>query len=210
MCESNPGYRWSNQYENPANPEIHEELTGPEILKQVGPDLDAVYVAVSTGGTMAGISRYLRSAAPDVRLIAVDAEGSLATGQPAGRRRLLSGIGASRQSSFLTSDGYDVAVAVADIQAITVCRLLLEDTGLDVGGSSGSVLSACLDDLFGPEAPRTPICVLADGGLRYKNTIYNDAWLRQKDVLDGVRQMEHDLRAGGLSFELSDQEQDEQ
>jgi N-(2-amino-2-carboxyethyl)-L-glutamate synthase len=207
LCIENPSYRWSNQYENPANPGIHEELTGPEILKQAGSRLDAVYIAVSTGGTLAGVSRCIRSAAPDVRLVAVDAEGSLATARRSGRR-LLSGIGASRPSSFLRPGSYDAAIAVPDISAIAVCRMLLSDTGLDMGGSSGSVLSACLDELFGPRAPRTPVCLLADGGQRYRNTIYSDGWLREKDRLNGVRQRVDKLRAEGLSFRLAEEKEE--
>lgn len=206
LCRENPSYRWSNQYENPANPGIHEELTGPEILKQAGPGLDAVYVAVSTGGTLAGVSRYLRSAAPDVRLVAVDAEGSLVTAQRPGRR-LLSGIGASRPSAFLRPGSYDAATAVPDISAIAVCRMLLCDTGLGMGGSSGSVLSACLGELLGPRPPSMPVCLLADGGHRYRNTIYNDEWLREKDLLDGVRKRMARFRAAGLSFEIAEEKE---
>lgn len=204
LLAANPGYRWANQYENPANPDIHEELTGPEILKQAGPDLDAVYVAVSTGGTLAGISRYLRQMAPDVRLTAVDAEGSMATGQrPA--RRLLSGIGASRPSSFLRPADYDEAVAVGDVQSFAICRLLLEDTGLSLGGSSGSVLCAWLRNAFGPAPAEVPVCLMADGGGNYQNTFYDDTWLVQHGVLGEVRRVHQRLRARGLSFELRQQ-----
>ncbi|BCJ69199.1 pyridoxal-phosphate dependent enzyme [Polymorphospora rubra] len=92
LCATNPGYRWPDQYGNYANPWIHQLTTGPEIAEQGGPDLDAVYVAVSTGGTLAGIAAHLRTLDQQIRIIAVDAHGSLVTGAPPGHR-LIAGIG---------------------------------------------------------------------------------------------------------------------
>jgi 2,3-diaminopropionate biosynthesis protein SbnA len=200
LCSSNPGYRWSNQYGNPANPAAHASTTGPEIVAQGGPDLDRVYVAVSTGGTLAGVSRHLRIAVPRVRIVAVDAEGSLVTGTTPGRR-LLSGIGASRPSSFLSPGDYDAATAVGDARSFAVCRMLRDDTGIWVGGSSGSVLSACLDDLHSGTPPHLPLCLLPDGGERYQNTFYDDDWLFEREVLDAVNQEQKGLREAGVAFE---------
>ena len=202
LCAEHPEYRWSNQYGNPANPRIHEETTGPELAKQAGPTLDAVYVAVSTGGTLAGIARYLRAAKPEVRLVAVDAEGSVAVAGRAGRR-LLSGIGASRPSSFLIRSHYDVVRHIADAPSFAACRILREDTGVAIGGSSGSVLCACLADLSGPQAPQTPVCVFPDGGGNYMRSFYDDAWLRERGMLDRVREAERRLRAELVSFRFA-------
>jgi N-(2-amino-2-carboxyethyl)-L-glutamate synthase len=200
LCADNPEYRWSNQYGNPANPLAHELGTGPELVEQAGRDLDAVYVAVSTGGTLAGISRYLRATRPQVRIVAVDAHGSVAVGGCAGRR-LLSGIGASRRSSFLTPSAYDAVVRVTDVRSFAMCRVLAAETGLSVGGSSGSVLSACVSEVFGrPPVRRSPVCLMPDGGDNYLTSFYDDSWLRIKGVLGAVREAERAIRARGLSF----------
>ncbi|HEX8343158.1 MAG TPA: pyridoxal-phosphate dependent enzyme [Actinoplanes sp.] len=200
---ANPAYRWGNQYENPANPAVHERTTGPEILAQAGAGLDAVYVAVSTGGTLSGISRFLRANAPSVTVVAVDAHGSRATGGEAGPR-LLSGIGASRISSFLDDGAYDAVKMVSDADSFALCRILRDDTGLRLGGSSGSVLAALLDDLRGNTPPRHPVCLMPDGGERYEHTFYDDAWLMSHQAFDAVCQAEKELRGDGLAFTLSD------
>ncbi|WKU02938.1 pyridoxal-phosphate dependent enzyme [Micromonospora sp. HUAS LYJ1] len=202
LCARHPGYRWGNQYENPANPAAHFQQTGPELLHQT-PDLDTVYVPVSTGGTLAGISRYLRAASPGVRIVAVDAEGSLVTGDRSGKR-LLSGIGASRRSSFLTPGTYDEAMRISDADSFALCRLLRVDTGLLVGGSSGSALHACLRDLRGPLPPRRPVCLCPDGGQRYLGTFYDDSWLEHHHILDAVQARMDGLRADGILFERGD------
>jgi 2,3-diaminopropionate biosynthesis protein SbnA len=201
LCEANPDYRWGNQYENPANPAVHERTTGPEILAQAGRGLDAVYVAVSTGGTLSGIARYLRAAAPTVSVVAVDAHGSRATGGEPGPR-LLSGIGASRVSSFLDDDTYDAIKIVSDATSFALCRILRDDIGLPLGGSSGSVLCALLDDLRASTAPSRPVCVMPDGGERYAHTFYDDAWLMAHQAFDAVCHAEKELRHDGLAFSL--------
>ncbi len=205
MCARHPEYRWSNQYGNPANPAIHYQTTAPELLRQTAGEMDAVYIAVSTGGTLAGISWYLRAQAPGTRVVAVDAEGSLVTGERAGRR-LLSGIGASRKSTFLASEAYDAAIQVGDVDSFAMCRLLLADAGLLLGGSSGSVLAACLRELRGPRPPLAPVCLCPDDGRKYLDTFYDDAWLRRRGLLDAVNRSVTRFRELGLSFARGDDE----
>ncbi|MEV7229923.1 MULTISPECIES: pyridoxal-phosphate dependent enzyme [Polymorphospora] len=199
LCATNPGYRWPDQYGSFANPWIHQLTTGPEIAEQGGPDLDAVYVAVSTGGTLAGISAHLRTLDRQIRIVAVDAHGSLVTGAPPGRR-LIAGIGASRRSSFLSEHSYDAATWVADADAIAVCRVFLADTGVALGGSSGCVLHACLVDLAGEQPPTNPLCLCPDGGDRYRATLYDDAWLDEVGAREEVELAMKRLRADGLQF----------
>ena len=207
LCAANPDYRWTNQYESQANPAIHTQTTGPEILAQGGPDLDAAYVAVSTGGTLAGISLAVRRAGRLVALVAVDARSSLATGgRPdtlAGTGpgvRLVPGIGASRPSSFLRRASYDRRITVPEPEAIAVCRVLRQDTAVGIGGSTGYVVRACLEELAGPIAPRRPLCLSPDGAAWYEDTIYDDCWLAKHDVLSAVRCAIAELRADGLTF----------
>ncbi|MFD4858020.1 pyridoxal-phosphate dependent enzyme [Streptomyces atratus] len=207
LCDRNPGYRWPNQYENWASPDIHRRTTGPEITEQAGPDLGAVYVPVSTGGTLAGISAHLRRHRPDVAAVAVDVRGSLAVAGSAGRR-LLPGIGASRPSTFLHgSHGYDRAVHVDDIEAIAVCRILAEDVGLVLGGSSGCAVRALLTDLEnGRMDDRLAVCLAADGGGKYRDTLYCDDWATEQGIVKEITAAVEQLRREGLFFDRKHQE----
>jgi len=137
ICARKPDAYWTNQYANPANPEIHYEQTGPEIVQQSGQDLDCVFIAVSTGGTITGIARYLRSAlAASVRVIGVDAKGSMALGDSPSPRRL-TGYGASRRCSFVRADDLDDVLWVEDAEAMLMVRVT---TRFGVCGSTSSAL----------------------------------------------------------------------
>ncbi|MFD9960796.1 pyridoxal-phosphate dependent enzyme [Amycolatopsis sp. NPDC058986] len=202
ILDEHPDYRWPNQYENPANPEAHRISTGPEITEQAGADLGAVYVPVSTGGTLAGIAAHLRAHRPDVRCVAVDVTGSVALGG-AGGRRLISGIGAGRRSVFLRGDEYDHAVHVDDAEAIAVCRMVREDLGRTVGGSTGCVLRALLDDVTVGSVAGFPVCLAADGGTKYADTIFSDDWARGQGIHADIGAAVRRWRAAGLTFRVS-------
>lgn len=176
LCASSPAYIWPDQYANPANPRAHEQGTAPELLAQLGGELDAVFVPVSTGGTLAGIARFLRRESPSTEVIAVDAHGSVALGGSPGPR-LLTGIGAGKRSSFATPDLYDDVVLISDREAFAYCRTLAARTGIRVGGSSGAALAACASVLAGDAELDRVACICPDGGRSYRSTIYSDRWL---------------------------------
>jgi 2,3-diaminopropionate biosynthesis protein SbnA len=168
---------WTNQYGNQVNPAVHERITAPELDRQA-PDMDAVFVAVSTGGTLAGIGRYLREHRPRCRVIGVDVPGSMAFGGQPGRRRVLTGIGASVRSQFLEPWMYDEHVEVEPADALAACRRLAAHTGIELGGSGGAVLAACLRYLQADPEIRNPVCLCPDSGASYQQTIFDDDWLR--------------------------------
>jgi 2,3-diaminopropionate biosynthesis protein SbnA len=181
LCASSDRFVWPDQYTNPANPWAHEHGTGPELLAQSAGELDAVLVPVSTGGTLAGIARCLRREAPATRLVAVDVRGSVALGgQPA--PRLLTGIGASRSSAFLSAAMFDERIFVADAAAFAFCRALVAATGIWIGGSSGATLAASVRLLTGQSELERIVCVCPDRGERYASTIYNDRWLAERGI----------------------------
>ena len=182
LCERNDNYVWTDQYSNPANPFIHYQNTGPEIYHQMHGKVDALFIAVSTGGTLAGISRFFREVSPSTSIVGVDAYGSIIFGTPPAPRKL-TGIGSSRASSFITRDLYDMHLLVRDEEAFTFCRALWNTTGIKVGGSSGAVLSACARYLHDHSKLTNVVCLVADGGDTYANSIYNDEWI-QKHGLD--------------------------
>jgi len=166
---------WPNQYENPANPLIHYHETAPEICQQ-RPGMDAVFIAASTGGTLAGIGRYLRSVSSPARVVGVDIRGSRVFGQPSGNR-LITGIGSSRASLFLRPGDYDDVVIVDDREAVIACHYLQDNLGIGLGGSAGAVVAACARYLSAHPEVTQPVCICPDGRANYLNTLYNHAWL---------------------------------
>jgi cysteine synthase len=181
LCASAPSYLWPDQYSNAANPSIHFRTTGPEILSQMNGVVDAVFVAVSTGGTLAGIGSYFKQASPKTRVIGVDAVGSVAfAGSPAPRK--LNGIGSSRRSQFLTPDLYDMYLMVHDLEAFCFCRYLREKTHLLLGGSSGAVMAACARYLAAHSEIKRSVCLCADAGTNYISSIFDDDWMIQNGI----------------------------
>ncbi len=171
-----PALVWANQYGDVANPLAHRTSTAPEIMRQMDRRLDAVFVAVSTCGTLVGMASFLRRFSPRTRVIAVDAVGSAVFGGEASPR-LLVGIGSSRQPDFAIEGLYDDVVRVDDETAFSACRQLDDRCGLRVGGSSGAVLAACHRYLAeAPELERV-VCICPDTGDNYTSTIWDDGWL---------------------------------
>jgi cysteine synthase A len=140
--------------------------------------LDAIFIAVSTGGTLSGIGQYLREVSPATKIIAVDAYGSTIFGGPSRQRKLV-GIGSSRRSSFIRPQLYDAHILVTDSDAFALCRQLAAATGIKVGGSSGAVLFACARYLSKHPEMTNVICLCPDGGENYSSTIFDDGWMRE-------------------------------
>jgi N-(2-amino-2-carboxyethyl)-L-glutamate synthase len=182
LCQSSSDYVWTDQYSNPANPHIHYLSTGPEMYHQMHGKVDALFLAVSTGGTLAGVGRFFREVSPSTSIIGVDAHGSVIFGTPPAPRKL-TGIGSSRVSDFITSDLYDSYMLVRDEEAFAFCRALWQATDIKVGGSSGAVLAACAKYLLAHPEVRNVVCLCADSGDNYANSIFNDDWI-QKYGLD--------------------------
>jgi N-(2-amino-2-carboxyethyl)-L-glutamate synthase len=181
LMKNHSNYIWTNQYDNAANPFIHYSSTGPEIYEQMQHKVDAIFVPVSTGGTLAGIGRFFRYIQPTTQIIGVDALGSVVFGTPP-KPRKLTGIGSSRRSTFIHRELYDESMLVKDEEAFAFCRFLFASTGISVGGSSGAVLAACVRYIAQhPERERV-VCVCADHGNNYHSSIFNDAWLQEQGL----------------------------
>jgi N-(2-amino-2-carboxyethyl)-L-glutamate synthase len=168
-----PGLVWTNQYESDENPKAHSLSTAPELLRQVSGST-TVFVPVSTGGTLAGFSRFAEAKNLAWRLIGVDVAGSAALGATAGPR-VLSGIGASRPSYFLNLDKVE-SVYVHAAEAISACMWLADCAGVDVGGSSGATVAAALRVLRSDPQLCDLVCICPDGADRYLTTIYQLDW----------------------------------
>jgi N-(2-amino-2-carboxyethyl)-L-glutamate synthase len=176
LC-ARPRLVWTNQYGNPANPQAHRDGTAPELLRQV-PERATVLVAVSTGGTLAGFLQFNRSHDLPWQVVGVDVEGSVALGNGVPGERILPGIGASRPSSFLSSEASVAREVVSAADAVGVCLWLADQTGIQVGGSSGAAIAAALRRLERGHDETDLAVICPDGGDRYVNTIYSASWRR--------------------------------
>ena len=131
---------WTDQYRNPSAIAAHYELTAGEIVASFSA-LDYVFVGISTAGTIAGVSRRLKEHFPNVKVVAVDAEGSAIFGQRP-RRRYIPGIGSSIVPDLLRYALIDDTVYVRELDTIEACHALARDHQILAGGSSGSSYAA--------------------------------------------------------------------
>jgi cysteine synthase len=174
-----PGLVWPNQYESDENPRAHSLSTSPELLRQVS-DCATILIPVSTGGTLAGFTRFAQAENLAWRLIGVDVAGSAALGKAAGPR-ILSGIGSSRHSYFLDLDKVE-SVYVDAAEATSACLWLADCARVDVGGSSGATVAAALRVLRDDPGLRDLVCICPDGADRYLTTIYQLNWRKAHGV----------------------------
>lgn len=170
ILANDPTAVWTDQYENPANPLAHQWGTAAELARALPAHrLDAVSVAVSTGGTLAGIARYFREHRPRTRLLAVDAVGSAALGGAVGERPFkLAGFGSGQKSRFLTGDEWDRALTVHDVHAAMACHGLSESTGVRLGGSGGAAVLAALLHTLDTPGNAEVVCICPDAGDKYE------------------------------------------
>jgi N-(2-amino-2-carboxyethyl)-L-glutamate synthase len=177
LRRTNPGAFWTNQYANVDGMEAHYRLTAGEIC-QSGRRFDFVFLAVSSAGTIAGVSRRLKEHMPSVKIIAVDAEGSVIFGG-CPKKRYIPGMGASMVPDLLQHAAIDDVVHVSELDTTLGCRDLLERHGIFAGGSSGSAFAA-VNGYFAAASISTRPSVLflcCDRGVAYLDTVYNDTWL---------------------------------
>ncbi|WP_339715766.1 2,3-diaminopropionate biosynthesis protein SbnA [uncultured Kriegella sp.] len=179
-----PNSIWSNQYGNPNNPKAHH-TTMSEIMGVLNHDLDYLFIATSTCGTLMGCADYIEKKNCRTKLIAVDAVGSVLFGDKAGKRKI-PGHGAGVPSEFLdTSKVYDV-VHVSDYECIKGCRRLLTEEAILCGGSSGGIISAYMNYEKHLPENSTSVLLLPDRGERYLDTVYNDEWVNDNIELEQI------------------------
>jgi 2,3-diaminopropionate biosynthesis protein SbnA len=176
LVEDIPGAYWVNQYANELNWKAHYHGTGREIVEQSDGPIDYLIAAVSTTGSILGISRRVRESFPEVKVIAVDAVGSVIFGARSGPREL-PGIGASRVPELLEPEEIDDVVYVDDLESVQGCRELLAKEGIFAGGSSGSVIAATQKTVLDLPAGSRIVTVLPDRGDRYLDTVYDEEWV---------------------------------
>ena len=179
---------WANQFDNTANRQAHIDGTGPEILRQTDGRLDAFICAVGSGGTLGGVSLYLKSQRPEIRIGLADPHGAaLYSYYTSGELKsegssITEGIGQGRITANLEGVSVDLAYRVADEEWLPVLYDLIASEGLCLGTSSAlNVVGAMkMAKELGPG--KTIVTVLCDYGNRYASKIFNPAFLREKGL----------------------------
>lgn len=196
LLAENPGAVTTNQYGSPNNPRAHYSSTMPEILDALDGDLDMLFVATSTTGTILGCQNYIREHGLDTKLVAVDALGSVLFGGESGNRRL-PGLGAGIVPELALQAEPDRVFRISEIEMVRGCRALARSEGILAGASTGAIVAAIGQML--PEIPDgSRIAFLVhDSGVPYLHSVYNDQWVRQtlgeQPETEGISALEDQL-----------------
>lgn len=171
LKDSIPGAVILGQFENPANPGIHKETTGPEIWEQTDGKVDIFVAGVGTGGTITGVGEFLKSRNPDVRIVAVEPASSPVLSKGTAGAHKIQGIGAGFVPKVLNTEIYDEVIAIENEDAFAQGKAFALSEGILVGISSGAALKAAAILGSRPEnAGKTIVALLPDSGDRYLST----------------------------------------
>ena len=194
-----PGAYFINQFGNPDNPRAHEEVTGPEIWRQMDQDMDAIVFGCGSSGTMTGLSRYFAKVAPHVELVLADPVGSIlaeyineGTLSEKSASWMVEGIGEDFLPSISDFTRVKKAYAITDKESFLAGHELLAKEGVFGGSSTGTLLAAALKYCREQTTPKRVVMFVCDTGNKYLSKMYNDYWMLDNGFLE--REHHGDLR----------------
>ena len=193
------GAFYVNQFANAANPQVHEETTGPEIWEQMEHKVDAVIAAVGTGGTLTGLSRFFARVSPQTEMVLADPVGSIvanyiktgAVSKDVGSW-LVEGIGEDFIPPVADLSHVKKAYSIPDAEAFNTCRELLKSEGIFAGTSTGTLVAAALRYCREQKTAKRVVTLVCDSGNKYLSKVYNDYWMLDQGFIK--RETYGDLR----------------
>jgi cysteine synthase A len=184
-----PGAVWANQFDNVANRLAHYESTAPEIWAETNGRIDAFTCSVGTGGTLAGVSRFMKERSANVKIVLADPPGSalysyVKTGDAvmSPGPSITEGIGNSRVTDNLKGTLIDDAVQISDQETVSMVYRMLREEGWFFGSSTGVNLAAAVRVAHDLGRGHTVVTVLCDGGGKYQSRLFNRDWLAQRGL----------------------------
>jgi cystathionine beta-synthase len=186
LLKKTPGSFFANQFENPSNPRVHEETTGPEIWDQMDGKIDAFVAGVGTGGTISGVGKYLKSKNPDIKIVVADPEGSIVADAVNngkfnydGGSWFVEGIGEDYIPRTLNLDVIDEGIYVSDKDAFAMLDNLLQKEGILAGSSCGTLVEAAIKWCKKQTEPKTVVTLICDTGNKYLSKAFNKDWVKE-------------------------------
>jgi len=180
---------WANQFENLANYRVHYETTGTEIWEQTDHEIDILTLAAGTGGTIAGVSNYLKDQKEGMKVVLADPQGSglldyIRTGEVQGEgSSVTEGIGITRVTSNFAQARIDDGMRVTDQNMIDMAYHIAKNDGLLIGTSSAVNLYAAYQlGKKNRHSDKTIVTFICDHGSRYQSRLFNPGWLKEQDL----------------------------
>ncbi|PPJ41722.1 MULTISPECIES: pyridoxal-phosphate dependent enzyme [unclassified Pseudoxanthomonas] len=191
IARETPGAYFINQFGNPDNPAAHEFGTGPEILRQMDGQLDAIVFGCGSSGTMTGLSRCFAAHSPQTEMVLADPVGSILTQyinegtlSTKSGSWLVEGIGEDFLPQISDFTRVKKAYAISDRESFLTARELLAKEGILGGSSTGTLLAAALKYCREQTEPKKVLVFVCDTGNKYLSKMYNDYWMLDNGFID--------------------------
>ena len=189
IAKETPNSYYLDQHNNRENNETHTRTTGPEIWEQMEGKIDYFLAGIGTGGTICGVAKYLKEKDPRIKVIGIDPAGSVFFDYFHSKELikpspyLLEGLGDEFLIGCVDFSLIDDIYKITDKQAFEMTRELANNEAILAGGSSGAALWGCLKLAREINREARIVTIFPDSANRYLSSIYNDAWLKEKEII---------------------------